>query len=255
LCVREALKGSQSGPTIAQDRVFDSRMSEIKPEELAADAKPVLVVYTDADEGDALSAQNGGPPFHRMIDVIIEMTMIARAEILDNDGNPTGDYIVGTPNTDSRLEGSLDLLEYQVVRRLSADGAPLCVLFRKIARIRKRECHRQVDDTPGVKIATRILVLTCEVNDDQDQIFNSAGVVPSGLDGLPEPLRSVAIAMPSGSSGATIAQAIAAAVSPPLTADPLKGIDLTVTASGATDAADKIDVPTDLAQPDPPPSA
>ncbi len=130
------------------------------------------------------------------------------------------------PDTDARHEASLDYLEFQAIRRLAYDAAPMSVLFRKIARIRKAECHRQVMDDSSVKIAARILTLTCEVSDDQVHVFNAPDHQPTGIDALPEPLRSVAAALPEGSSGADVVAAIIAAMSG-LTVPALDGIDIT----------------------------
>lgn len=220
LCVVEALSGSVGDrPTIAQERVYDSRISDFAPETSLDDAKPTIILLTDNDEGEALSQQNGGPPFRRMIEVVLEIGMTQ--SVKDGDG-----FIVGYPDTDARHEASLDYLEFQAVRRLAYDPAPMSVLFRKIARIRKAECHRQVLDDSSVKVAARILTLTCEVSDDQVHVFTASGDQPSGIDALPEPLRSVAAALPEGSSGADAVAAIIAAMSG-LAVPALDGIDIT----------------------------
>ncbi|MCG6204195.1 hypothetical protein LPW26_06080 [Rhodopseudomonas sp. HC1] len=244
LCVAECLKGDEGGkhsfepagfsgafsisdtprprPTIAAERVYDSRMSDFAPEALAGDALPTIVVLTDNDEGDQLSEQNGGPPFRRMIEVVLELGMIQSVK----DG---ADFIVGYPDTDARHEASLDVLEFQAVRRLAYDPAPLPFLFRSIARIRKSECHRQVVDDAGTRIAVRILTLHCEISDDQVQVRNAAiGSEPTGLDVLPDPLRKVAKAMPEGSHGAEVCAAIAASLSI-LTRPAMKRIDIELT--------------------------
>lgn len=222
LIVSAALKGdSGARPTIAAERVYDSRISEFAPDAFAGDAKPTIIILTDVDEGAELSAQNGGPPFRRVIEVVLELGMIQSVK----DG---ADYVVGYPDTDARHEASLDLLEFQVIRRLAYDPAPLAVLFRRIARIRKSECHRQVADDSGVKIAARILTLHCEVSDDQVKVY-TAGVdqMPAGLDVLPDPLRTVAKAMPDGSHGANIAAALAAAITN-MTTEALEGVDVEI---------------------------
>lgn len=226
LCAAGTLKGAVGArPTIAQERVYDSRNDPFQPEDFADDAKPIVVVVTDGDDGDALSNQNGGPPFHRNIELVLELAMVARAPVTDDSGNPTGGYVIGVPDTDARLEASLDLLEFQVIRRLANDPAPLSVLFRKLARIWKRECHRQIDDAAGVKIASRVLVLTCEAKDDRVQVFNNPNMpLPTGLDALPEPLRTVAKALPAGSAGADTCAALAGAISQ-LTLPALNGVD------------------------------
>ncbi len=245
LIATAALKGAPGArPTIAEGRVYDSRNSDIAPEEYSEDAKPVVIVLTDNDEGDALSKQNGGPPFHRNIDLVVEIGMVARAALYDDNDEPIG-YSIGYPDTDARLEASLDLLEFQITRCLAYDLNPLSALFRKTARIWKHECHRQVEDTPGIKIACRILTLTCEVQDDRVSILNQADTQPTGLDVLPEPLRSVAKALPAGSSGADIASTMAAELTP-ITAPPLEGVDVSADASEGRPGVETIDVNVNL---------
>ncbi len=121
----------------------------------------------------------------------------------------------------------------------------MSVLFRKIARVRKVDCHRQVADDSSVKIAARILTLTCEVSDDQVQIYSTGDDQPSGIDALPEPLRSVASALPDGSSGADVCAKLALAMST-LTAPPLDGIDITVANTEGMDIADMLDVSVEI---------
>lgn len=242
LCVSAALKGSaEARPTIAQGRFYDSRISDIAPETYGDDAKATGIILTDGDEGEALSQQNGGAPFHRLIELVIELGMVAAIQ----DGD---DYVVGYPDTDKRLEASLDLLEFQVIRRLSYDPDPLPVLFRTFVRIRKHDCHRQVLDDTGVKIACRILTLTCEVNDDQVIVYNTANDLPSGFDLFPDPLKRVAKAMPAGSSELDICNALAGAIVR-LEAPPLEGIDYTIDGNNGEDASDMFDVTVEIRSP------
>ncbi|MBR0871198.1 hypothetical protein JQ633_12575 [Bradyrhizobium tropiciagri] len=248
LCTTAALKGAADArPTIAQNRVYDSRMDDLNPENYVADAKAAVIVFTDADEGDALSRQNGGSPFRRMIDLVIEIGMV-QALAQEGDGGPA--YIVGYPDTDKRLEASLDYLEFQIVRRLSYDPAPLSVLFRSFARIVKYACHRQVLNDAGVKVAARILTLTCDTKDDQVVVYNQAQTasLPTGLEVLPEPLLRVAKAMPDGSSEADVCMALAAALAP-LSTPPLGGFDPTYAAGNPVDpGAPTVEATIDLPQ-------
>jgi hypothetical protein len=239
-----ALTGATDArPTIAAERIYDSRVSDISPETFADDAKPVVIVLTDKDEGDAISDQNGGPPFRRAVDLMFEIGMVVRLK----DGE---DFDIGYPDTDARLEASLDVLEFQIVRRLSFDLASICAVFRSVARAWKFDSHRQVTDESGVKVACRILTLTCEVGDDDVRVYNAAGAIPTGIDVLPEPLRRVALALPAGSSGKAICDAIILALSPPLQAPAFGGIDLTVDAADTTAEGDdrEIDATIDVAQ-------
>lgn len=236
--------GPTTGPTIANNRVYDSRVTDFSPETYADDAKPTVIVMTDSDEGEQLSKQNGGPPFHRLIDLVFEIGIVQAQK----DGT---DFVIGYPDTDARHEASLDILEFQLARRLAYDPDPSGVLFRKFVRPKKHESHRQVLDDAGVKIACRLMTWTCEVNDDQVIVYNTAATtpaLPTGFDVLPEPLRSVAKALPSGSSGLDVCTIIAAALAAPLTAPPLRGVDFTVTSTVNPTSAPNVVAPVDLPQ-------
>lgn len=230
LAAVQTIMGSATArPTIAEGRVFDSRISAEQPDVFGEDARPTVIILTDGDEGDALSDQNGGPPFHRRIDLVFDIGMVCQEKA---DGDADG-YLVGYPDTDARLEASLDILQTQIVRWLSASDDPLSIWFQNHVRIWKQESHRQVDDNSAVKMARRLLTLTCELNDDSYDIPLPGAATPIGLNALPEPLRTVSLLMPAGSSGADACAAIAASLGPtPFTPVAFKATDLTVDAVG-----------------------
>jgi hypothetical protein len=240
LAALNALKGSSptAGPTIACNRFYDSRISDFSPETYPDDAKPTVIVLTDEDDGDALSEQNGGPPFRRKIKLVFEFAMVQGFDVDVAHGGT--EFVPGYPATDAEHEASLDLLEFQIMRRLAYDPAPGSVLFRNITRSWKHDCHRQVLDETGVKIAARVLTLETEVTDDQVKVYRTTETLPTGLDVLPEPLRTVAKSLPVGSNGRAICTAIAAALAP-LTVGPFAGMDTTITdADNDTDVSDRI---------------
>lgn len=232
LAVVQAIKGvTGSRPTIADGRVYDSRISPEDPEDFSEDARALVVVLTDGDEGDALSEQNGGPPFHRQIELVFDIGMVCR-EKADNDADG---YLIGYPDTDARLEASLDMLQTQIVRYLTASRDPLALFFQNFVRAWKQESHRQVEDAASVKLARRLWTLTCEVNDDIYETPVPGAAPPTGLNILPEPLRTVAALMPAGSAGADTSAAIAAALGvTPFASDAFKGVDITVDAGDPT---------------------
>jgi hypothetical protein len=222
------LKGTTDPrPTIAGKRIYDSRISAEEADVFTEEAEPIVIVLTDGDEGDALSDQNGGPPFHRKIDLVFDIGMVCR-EKADTDADG---YLIGYPDTDARLEASIDTLQTQIIRYLSQSGDPLAIFFQRFVRVWKQSSHRQVEDTAAVKLARRLWTLECELNDDVYELFPVGGT-PTGLDALPEPLRTVALMMPAGSSGAEIAAAIASALGvTPFTATALNGVDITTDAN------------------------
>jgi hypothetical protein len=240
LAAVNALAGATatSGPTIANNRVYDSRITDFNPESFPDDAKPTVIVLTDEDEGDQLSKQNGGPPFFRKIDLVFELGIVQKVQ----DGTT---FNLIYPDTDPRLEAALDVLEFQITQRLGYDPDQTCSLFRKFFRPQKRDCHRQVLDDAGVKIACRVLTWTVDAPDDQVLVFNAADTVPTGIDALPDPLKTIAAALPAGSSGADIAQSIANALAA-LTAPALEGFDATIADVNGQDASDMFDVSVEI---------
>ena len=223
-----ALQGGNAatGPTIARNRVYDSRISDFSPESYPSDALPSIIVLTDDDEGDALSRQNGGPPFQRLVKLVIEFAMVQGFDVpFGEDGT---EFVPGYPVTDSEHEASLDLLEFQIKQRLAYDLDSFCAIWRSFTRPVKFDCHRQVLDETGVKLAARILTWECLITDDMVKVYNpELETLPSGFDLLPEPLKRVANALPAGKLR-NVCTAIAQVLNP-LQASPLDGIDFRIT--------------------------
>lgn len=222
LIIVEALKGA----TMAGSRVFDSLITDLTPDQfINGDEAPTAIVTTDKDEGDALSAQNGGPPFGREMEVSIEFAMTQRIR----SGSEAEAIIY--PDTDARLEAALDTFEFQIMRHLQYADNDLCELFRQHFRITKYDCHRQIFDDSGAKVACRILTLLVYSGDDRVRIYNTGiDTLPTGYNKLPEPLRSAALLMPAGSSGKNVCDLIAAGLTN-LVLPPLESFDAQVSGS------------------------
>lgn len=222
LLVVQAITGSAGArQTVAEGRVYDSRLSPEQPDVFGEDARPTVIVFTDNDSGDALSDQNGGPPFKRNIDLVFDLGMVAREKA---EGDEAG-YLIGYPDTDARLEASLDVLQAQILRHLSKSSDPLAVLFQRFIRVWSQTSFRQVEDETGIKLARRIWTLTCEVPDDD---FSDIEEGATGLNRLPDPLRTVAQLLPAGSAGADTCAAIAAAFPPLDVPVAFHGLDMTI---------------------------
>lgn len=222
-----SLKGSADArPTRAAERVYDSRMAPLDAESFANDAKPVIIVQTDGDTGEALSKQNGGPPFWRDIELVLELGMVARFKV-------DAGYVLDYPDTDARLEASLDFLEFQVMQTLGPDFNVMPTVFQKICKIVKHESNRQVEQESGVKLASRLLTLTCHLQDPPgDRPLITGATAPTGLNLLPEPLRTVAQSLPTDSEAYLICSALAAGTSIAATG-PFTGADIIVDGAGA----------------------
>jgi hypothetical protein len=230
--LRLATVAALLGRTIADDRVDDSRLADLAPESVPEDGLPVIMVICDDDDGEAFSEQNGGPPFDRMIDLNIEMAIASRVQYVDPNDPQASVYVVEAPDTDARLEASLDFLEFQTIRELAIGLSPFAVKFRQLARIAHRACHRAATDD-GVKIASRLLTLRCRVNDDAIEVLDANAPAPVGLDALPEPLRSVAKLLPVDSSGGVTCAALAAKLTQITAGVALEGLDFRADAGDA----------------------
>ena len=232
LAAVQIVKGTAaSRPTIAGKNVFDSRLSPEQPEDFSQDASAIVIVFSDGDEGDALSDQNGGPAFRRQIDLVFDIGMVCR----ENDPEEAGAYIIGYPDTDARLEASIDVLQAQIIRQIAYSTNPLAIWFQNHVRIWKQESHRQVEDAASVKLARRVLTLTCELGDDEFEPNSGA----TGWDRIPEPLRTVASLMPEGSAGADTCAAIANQLGALASSGvAFGGVDMTVDAGDPLGVAD-----------------
>lgn len=241
-----------SGATIAADRVDDSRLADLAPESVPDDGLPVIMVIADDDDGDAWSEQNGGPPFDRLVDLNLELAIASRVQYVDPNNPADSVYQIEAPDTDARLEASLDFLEFQTIRELAIGLTPYAIQFRKQARIVHRACHRAATDD-GVKIASRLLTLKCRINDDAIDTLLPADPVPTGFGALPEPLRTVAMLLPAGSSGAVTCAAIAAAMTQVRVTTPFTGVDIRADARDAIETETPDDgevlITVDLPQP------
>jgi hypothetical protein len=136
-------------PTIAKKCVFDSRLDPI--EDLAVgESRPVVVVYTDDDEGSP-GQKVGGPPFKQLVELCFEVSVVASAP---SDADPAV-FVAGIPETDAELEASLDLLEAQI--KFICFYGPTGALWRDLSPlVRSLDKVRLLDD---VKSGAMVLVI------------------------------------------------------------------------------------------------
>lgn len=114
-------------PTIAANRVYDSRIDPIQGAN-AGDIAPLAIVYTDDDDRDALSGNNGGPPWRQHVNLVIELSMGMVGALEDEEGHPLKDEHGNALSTflpvatEPELELMLDLFETQVERIFRQPG-------------------------------------------------------------------------------------------------------------------------------------
>lgn len=207
-CLRLAALAALRNATMAQDRVFDSRIGALdraKPEEI----QPLITVFTEDQHGDALARQNGGPPFKPTVDLVLEIAMAAC-------GEEDGAQILLYPATSADLELSLDLIEMQARRALFDDpGRPATLAFLIAhTRVEKASSMRFTNAGAQERIAVRYVTYTIEIPDDEIVTFDASA---TGLARLPATFRRVAALWDAGGPERASALVLASALAQPTT--------------------------------------
>lgn len=220
-----AIEALNSHPVIArlcEGRIYDSAIGAFE----AGRPMPVIVVTTEELKGEALSANNGGPPFRDACDLVLEIAVNQRATL--GTGADAEDVILRLP-TDGQLEARLNLLDEAAELMLTKGLAhPLGVPTPEgrllhaavLKKVTERTLSRFATDETGVRLAVHLLTLRT--------ILKAEGAgdprdPPTGpFAGLPPALRKVCAAMPAGTSGAATCALIAEDLpAPPDPARPL----------------------------------
>jgi hypothetical protein len=183
-------------PTLAGARVFDTRLDPF--DDIGPKPKAAIAVYTEADPGYA-GQRRGGPPYRREVDLVFEISQIAKAQ---SDSDPSV-YVAGVPLTDPELEAELDRIETEISLALmfntngitirhGGETKPLwrALTGRMVTEPRSMP-HRTSEESE--RLAMRTVTWKTQVPDDLFEIPPPADV--TGLDRLPEPLRAVAKAL------------------------------------------------------------
>lgn len=217
-------------PTIAGNRVYDSRQSPI---DSAADieGKPIVIVYTEAQDFKPYpSGSTRADDTH--VTLIIELMIASRGIVTIGlpDGTTQDVGTLDTPMMEGPQEALLDLLEAMVRRRLDtrADASPEGLRFRNIAAgFKSIESVPARDDSRTVRMAARTLSFQAKIPMDRWPDATLSPVTVTGLDALPEPLRSLAKSLPASSPHLATCQAIASAIADPADLTPLQQIGIT----------------------------
>ncbi|MDX2265443.1 MAG: hypothetical protein NW215_10785 [Hyphomicrobiales bacterium] len=164
-------------PTIGEGRIFDSRLDPREGFSLE-NVTPTAIVYTDGDKGKAVSGVNGGPPFKREVDLIVEIMLGAMS-----DGAP--DMSFDLPVTDAELAAMLDLFEWQVRATLFGGVGRWSAEFLKVAkRCNEFASRPYISSEGGVRMAARELTFTVEITDDCVPGAVVGAAPPTSLPGL-----------------------------------------------------------------------
>ncbi|SEQ48690.1 hypothetical protein SAMN05216548_10519 [Faunimonas pinastri] len=215
LAVIEALKSDPVIADLCGDRIDDSRIPDLDHQEPV----PVIIVTTEDDAGEAFSANNGGVPFDRRCDLVLEIAMQSLA--VNDEGQPVG---IAAPVTDRELEAHLDLLEHRAIEIITVGETAEAALVRKVARrFNTVKSARYATDETGERLAIRLITLGTVMTAYEPDPF-ATGTYAA----LPDPLRIVCLAMPAGSSGELLCQMIDARMPGSTLACSSVGIDLTI---------------------------
>jgi len=205
LGVIEALRSHPVVEAMCPGRVYDSRIADFDHGEPV----PVIVVTTEELAGEPWNEQNGGEPFNDSCDLVLE---IAMTQLVQN----SDAAFLYSPETDSEMEASLDLLE-ECASSIVTLGRPTPRSPRPTAagkllmsavtrRVSKRTSSRFASDQTGEKLAIHLLTFRVELKGEQ---IDSYEIAPGPFGILPDPLRTIAGAMVEGSSGYLTCQLIA----------------------------------------------
>jgi hypothetical protein len=200
-------------------KVLDSASGEIE-----ASNVPLVLVHTESTEGEAWSANNGGPPFALSCDIVFEITHVASSQ------NESGEVTLFRPVTTAELEASIDLIEWRIPEVLAFAESALGLALRRSVLKRVTAYHSErFEDDEGVKRASRILRLGCELVEDEPAERHPDDPDPTGdFVTLPEPLRTLAPVMPPDSAGGAVLAQLAAAIAAATTAPAFLGADMTI---------------------------
>lgn len=167
-------------PTLAGDRVFDSRQDPIDglmPNQLV----PMIILYTDDDQGESLSQNDGGPPFDVRTTLVLEISV--SMFVVEEEGGPG----LVWPQSEPELDAHLDLFEAQI-KGVFRDG--LSTWGRQfqsvINRCERWSSTRFIEREANIRYAARQLQLTVRLKDDEDQaaVISPATASPT----IPAPL-------------------------------------------------------------------
>lgn len=214
-------------PTLAGNLVYDSRIDLIagaaSPEEITAalerlENRPLVVLYTEEVKWSAYSS--GGHADMMTVDLVAEVMLAATGVIVQQGADGSVEQIgtLEAPATDRAREADIDMLAWQVESlldiRLMLPSQHLLPLVQ-MKRIDGDSVPQRAADR-SIRLGARTLRFRVQVK--KERWPTAAGL-------LPEPLASVAAALPAGSSGRQICDRLAALTAgPPPPPPPLEGV-------------------------------
>jgi hypothetical protein len=178
-----AMQTGDGFPTLAREHVFDSRSASLQDLDQTASYTPTLALYTPASR----STRRGPHSDATDSDAVATLEIIAELSTQAEDSEGAFADSLGMADTDAKARLVLSALTAQVHYML--EWSPEGALFRRLAtRIIGMSEEAHAVPQLGLRWSRVFLTYTCEVPDDD---FSAPG--------LPEPLASLAAALPAQS--------------------------------------------------------
>lgn len=156
-------------PTIAGERVFDSRIIPIQETDVQNEI-PICMVYTVGQEREKLNRTRTSHPLDLMhlVDLVIEIVVATTGVEEIKDGRKTvKKKVLRIVETDAELDALLDLLEAQVVRALASPWNKWCGIWHKLVTdVTSYSSEREADGDKNNRLAMRQITYQCRICPD-----------------------------------------------------------------------------------------
>lgn len=224
-------------PTMAQGRVFDSRLDPLQLVDMKTDdVLPVITVCTDDDHGKSLGDNNGGPPFEQTVSLCIDISIGMVG------GSDERQEFLVMPQTEPELEAMIDLFERQIKAALVHPSAVWSQELQKvIIRVSDWSSIRYVESDSNVRLCSRritaAVTLPCEDLTEIAADPPTAAAIPPPLG----PLLTLIAASSSpfaGSAAALTEMLLAVGASQPVTLPMLERVRFIEAEQAETDDDD-----------------
>ncbi len=209
----QAMAATGPWPTIAGNRVFDSRQDPVDLLD-ADEQRPIVMVYTEEHEGTAFGRASRFGFDEQVVSLVFELMIATRGQMPVKRPDGTEEIIgtVDVPVSDWRHEMLLDMLEALVVRAMTSNS-PASEAFRKVAvEIRQMASVPLRSEEKTVRLAARTLTLQVQVRADEWPLDPAA----SGTGLLPSPLFDLLPYFPVGTLAGDAIRDLARYTPPPL---------------------------------------
>lgn len=198
-------------PTLAGNRVFDSRMDAF--EALAEDEQghPVIFVYTEQSRAVPYGGGKLGSKEH-FVDLVIEAGIGVASTIVTKapDGTEATYGSINFPISDRQTEAVLDVHEALIRRVFDKTAAAPDGLFFKVAMdVQSVESDPLRDADKTTRLALRTIRFECKVKAEAWPSPALSPVALTGIDRLPEPLRTVAHGLPLAGAARALCDVLA----------------------------------------------